>query len=65
MKRALSLLSLALGLLIGGLLATGTVNIRAQNATDCATPVDSGPVTSGQRFSADPTTRNSQRPQRA
>ena len=50
MKRAISLLSLALGLLVGGLLGTGTVNIHAQNATDCATPVDSGPVTSGQRL---------------
>lgn len=50
MKRALSLLSLALGLLVGGLLGTGTVNIHAQDATNCATPVDEGQVTSSQRM---------------
>jgi hypothetical protein len=50
MKRVIALVSLALGLLAGGLLGTGTVNIQAQNATNtCATPVPE-PDTSNQKL---------------
>jgi hypothetical protein len=50
MKRVIAVVSLALGLLAGGLLGTGTVDIRAQDATNaCATPVPE-PDTSNQKL---------------
>jgi hypothetical protein len=50
MKRVIAFVSLALGLLVGGLLGTGTVDIRAQDATNnCATPVPE-PDTSNQKL---------------
>ena len=50
MKRVIAFVSLALGLLVGGLLGTGTVDIRAQDSTNnCATPVPE-PDTSNQKL---------------